>query len=88
MLSRELPRVHREAATQMGRLHNCGVIRRATACDSPVAWTAVSAIPPGGAGRLARLGLVLLAVLQPAGLATILIYVLFSLCVPYEPEEK
>ncbi len=36
---------------------------------------------------LIRLGIVLLAI-QTAGLAVILVYVLFSLFVPFEPEEK
>ena len=37
---------------------------------------------------LIRMGLVLLTVLHYAGLAVVLIYVLFSLCLPFEPEEK
>lgn len=37
---------------------------------------------------LIRLGLVMLTVLHYAGLAVILIYVLFSLCVPFEPETE
>ena len=37
---------------------------------------------------LIRLGMVLLTVLHPAGLAVILIYVIFSLFVPFEPKPE